>query len=389
MEQALTSTKGTKQHPEGIDRPLPLRAAVTRAGPKPLPGGRHHHVSPVALVTRNPSQIKIRSDQLTYRILLGLLDGKHYTQHPARRLAEYKQTLPRGRGYIGLALSPRSEESWEQVLLSLDLLGDELVDTFLALLAVALDTNGTERITTPFTITADDILAICQKKKSKGSYTGRQRLNVIEQVRTLSQVSVHATLVLRDGKPWHVESPLLEILMNEQPEWDETCLEYKHWHPWCLKIGDWAAMVPQLRYQTAVMARQVLQYHAKEQKYEKRLGRYLTVLYRINAHRHEGRVKVSMGVLLEQAGITLDRDNPGRTRDAIESALNHLHTDGVIGRFAPLLERSSGGREAQERIEQHAYHWWDDYQRQLWLFDPPKQLKALYQSIPEETGGPD
>jgi len=137
------------------------------------------------------------------------------------------------------------------------------------------------------------------------------------------------------------------------------------------------------------MARQVLQYHAKEQKYEKRLGRYLTVLYRINAHRHEGRVKVSMGVLLEQAGITLDRDNPGRTRDAIESALNHLHTDGVIGRFAPLLERSSGGREAQERIEQHAYHWWDDYRRQLWLFDPPKQLKALYQSIPEETGGPD
>ncbi len=309
MEQALTSTKGTKQHPEGIDRPLPLRAAVTRAGPKPLPGGRHHHVSPVALVTRNPSQIKIRSDQLTYRILLGF---------------------------------------------SLDLLGDELVDTFLALLAVALDTNGTERITTPFTITADDILAICQKKKSKGSYTGRQRLNVIEQVRTLSQVSVHATLVLRDGKPWHVESPLLEILMNEQTEWDETCPGYEHWHPWCLKIGDWAAMVPQLRYQTAVMARQVLQYHAKEQKYEKRLGRYLTVLYRINAHRHEGRVKVSMGVLLEQAGIALDRDNP-----------------------------------AQERIEQHAYHWWDDYQRQLWLFDPPKQLKVLYQSIPEETGGPD
>jgi len=183
------------------------------AGSRQHAGGRHHHVSPVALVTRNPSQIKIRSDQLTYRILLGLLDGKHYAQHPARRLGEYRQTLPRGRGYVSLAL--HSDESWEQVLASLDLLGDEFVDTFLVLLAVALDTNGTERIATPFEIAADDILAICQKKKSKGSYPARQRLHVIEQVLVLSRVSVHATMVLRDGKPWQVESPLLEMRTNE------------------------------------------------------------------------------------------------------------------------------------------------------------------------------
>lgn len=163
MLQKLTLTEDTVQRPEGIDRPLPQEDAEMGARSRQHAGGRHHHVSPVALVTRNPSQIKIRSDQLTYRILLGLLDGKHYAQHPARRLAEYRQTLPRGRGYVSLAL--HSDESWEQVLASLDLLGDELVDTFLVLLAVALDTNGTERIATPFEIAADDILAICQKKK--------------------------------------------------------------------------------------------------------------------------------------------------------------------------------------------------------------------------------
>jgi len=91
-----------------------------------------------------------------------------------------------------------------------------------------------------------------------------------------------------------------------------------------------------------------------------------------------------MGVLLEQAGITLDRDNPGRTRDAIEDALNQLYIDGVIGRFAPLMERSSRGQEIQERIEQHAYHWWDDYRQQLWLFEPPEYLKALYQDPHKE-----
>jgi predicted Fe-S protein YdhL (DUF1289 family) len=370
LKQALILTEDTLQYPEGIDRILPQEAVRMGAGPGPRTGGRHQHVLPVALVARNPSQIKIRSDQLTYRILLGLLDGKYYTRQSARLRAEYRQMLPKGRGSVSLALSPRSEESWEQVLVSLDLLGDELVDTFLVLLAVALDTHGPKRITAPFAITADDILALCQKKKSKGSYPARQRLHVIEQVRTLLRVSVHATLTLEDGKQWQVEHPLLEVLKNKQPEENITCLGHTHWH---LKIGNWANMIPEQQSQITLMTRQLLHYHARQQKYEKRLGRYLTMLYRINTHRNGGQVKVSMGVLLEHAGISLDRDNPGRTREAIESAFNQLYSDGVIGPFAPLVEPSPQGREVQERIEQHAYHWWDDYRRQLWLFEPPMQ----------------
>lgn len=369
MEQVLTFAEDTLQYPEGIDRILSQEAVRMGAGPGPLTGGRHRHVLPIALVTRNPSQIKIRSDQLTYRILLGLLDGKRYTRQSARGLAEYRQMLPKGRGYVSLALSPRSEESWEQVLVSLDLLGDELVDTFLVLLAVALDTHGPKHITAPFAITADDILTICQKKKSKGSYPARQRLHVIEQVRTLLRISVHVILALEDGKQWQVENPLLEMLTNQQSEENITCLGHTHWH---LKIGNWANMIPEQQSQITLMTRQLLHYHSRQQKYEKRLGRYLTMLYRINAHRYEGHVKVSMGVLLEHAGISLDRDNPGRTREAIESAFNQLYNDGVIGPFAPLVEHSAQGREIQERIEQHAYHWWDDYRQQLWLFDPPK-----------------
>src|SRR5207245_1124534 len=217
----------------------------------------------------------------------------------ARRLAEHSQILPKGRGYVSLTFSPHSKESWEQVLVSLRRLGDELADTFLVLLAVALDLNGTERITLPFAITPDDILAICQKKKSKGSYPAHQRLTIVEQVRTLARISVHANLVLRDGKVRRVEGPLIEVLMNERPEESEICTGHTGWQQWELKIGDWATTTPELQSQTALMARQMLHYHAKKQKHEKRLGRYLTVLYRINAHRNEGQVRVSMGVLLE------------------------------------------------------------------------------------------
>jgi hypothetical protein len=68
-------------------------------------------------------------------------------------------------------------------------------------------------------------------------------------------------------------------------EW-EIYPGHKNQYSWQLKIGDWAVMVPQLQSQTSVISRQVLHYHARKQKYGKRLGRYLTVLYRINAHRH-------------------------------------------------------------------------------------------------------
>jgi hypothetical protein len=78
------------------------------------------------------------------------------------------------------------------------------------LLAVALDTHGPKRITTPFAITLDDILTICQKKKSKGSYLIRQRLHVIKQVQALAKISVNVMLVLRDGKQWQIESPFVE-----------------------------------------------------------------------------------------------------------------------------------------------------------------------------------
>ena len=355
----------------------------------PLRRGRGEHFSPVALAKRNPSELKVRSDQLTCRILMGLLDDKKFIITPESQFAEYAQTLSIGGGYVNIVLSLRREKSRDCVRDSLDVLGDELADTFLALLAVALDTNGTEHISLPFTITPDDILSIRQKKKSKGSYSVYQRQIVIEQVQTLAHASVSATIPLHKAQRRQIESPLLELLSTDQPySWNEhvgsgLC------QSWYLKIGDWAAMVPELQYQTAVIARRVLGYHSRKQKHEKRLGRYITLLYRINAYKHAGKVKVSMGVLLEQAGITPDLDHPGRTQESIESALEQLRIDGVIGPFTPLLEDSSQGMASRERIKQHAYHWWDDYQRQLWLFDPPVYLYATYHGKPREPDIPD
>lgn len=377
------------QYPKRIITTLPPDATGTGSGLRLVQRDHNQHTSPAPLLTRDPAEIKIRSDQLTSRILLALLGVKPCIQHRAYHFVEYKQTLPKGRGYVSLSFLPATEEPWEQVFESLELFGDELVDIFLVLIAVALDTHGPWCITRPFTITPGDILEISQKKKSKGSYPARQRLKVIKQIELLTCTVVRATLFLQDGNSWYIESPLLEMLLAEPQALDEPWPGYNNTRPWHLKIGDWATMVPQLQSQISLIPRQVLHYHARNQKYEKRLGRNLTVLYRTNAPRNGGCVKVSMGTLMEQAGITLDCDNPGRTRDAIESALIQLHTDGVIGSFGPIVESSSYSQEIQERIEQHAYHWWESYQQQRWLFEAPQYLNGKDQNIHRNYQIPD
>jgi len=388
MEQELTTAYAIEWSTQAVDnRLLSFQGAEMGAEAARLTHGRHKHFTPTALVTKNPSVIKVRSDQLTLRILSGLLDGKKYTRCLEHRVATYTMSLPKSRGIVSLSFSPRDEESWDHVLASLDALGDELVDTFLVLLAIALDTNGAEYITLPFAITLDDILAIRQKKKSKGSYSARQRQDVLEDLYALARASVSATITLPQGKQRDIESPLLEMLTDCPLAETETRVGFARWPVYHLKIGNWATMIPEHQHQIAVLARQVLRYHAKKQRHEKRLGRYLTMLYRINAHKHEDRVKVSMGVLLEHAGIAPDLNHPGRTLEAIESALEQLRTDGVIGPFVPQVEDSSRGREIQKRIREHAYHWWDDYRQQLWRFDLPDYLREAYQSGPLRKTG--
>src|SRR5690242_20598291 len=113
----------------------------------------------------------------------------------------------------------------------------------------------------------------------------------MKQIQALTRASVEATLTLHHGKERYVKSSLLEMLMSSQVH--DSIVGHKHDHSQHLhlKVGDWAAAIPELQLQTVMLSRQVLQYHAKEQKHEKRLGRYLTFLYRINAHKNEGHVK--------------------------------------------------------------------------------------------------
>src|SRR5207245_758992 len=129
----------------------------------------------------------------------------------------------------------KSGEAWNHVLTSLRTLGDELVDTFLALLAIAIDIHGAEYITRPLTLHPDDLLAICQKKKSHGSYTAEQRARVMEHLHTLSRIQISATLTLRSGKQIRVESTILD----SSEATDEQRSQAGCWHSQHVQLGSW------------------------------------------------------------------------------------------------------------------------------------------------------
>jgi len=285
-----------------------------------------------------------------------------------------------------ITISPGSDENWGHVLKSLNVLGDETVDTFFAAMANAIEINGTQNVTAPFFISPDDILATCQREKSKGSYTPGQRMNVIEHLRILSRAHIRVSFPLRRGRDAFAESPILEVLTSKYGVVN-TITGEEIWEKREIKIGNWAADVPEVSRQTATMLRQVLKYHSQRQRHEKRLGRYLTFMFRVNAQKG-GVHRCSMQVLLEQSGITPDRNVPGKTQERIESALKRLQTDKVIEKYGLVIESKTEARvrqvEAERRIQTRAYHWWDDYLRQQWYFYPPSATKEIYQKLLQE-----
>ncbi len=102
---------------------------------------------------------------------------------------------------------------------------------------------------------------------------------------------------------------------------------------WRFRPGPWLApfLAPPNR-QTVDLIPAVLRYDPYHQRWEKRLGRYLTFHLRMDARRARGAPLVRrLGPLLDELCLPMDRRHPERTRTRCETALNRLARDGVIG----------------------------------------------------------
>jgi hypothetical protein len=318
-----------------------------------------------------------------------LRSKEDYVRYEEQMVAERRGTLLKGEGRFTIAIQPEEGEGWETVLEALNTLGDGCVDTYLAFMAIAIDLHGVAHLRTPFQLSPDDILEVCGKKKSNGSYTPFQRAEVIKHLKTLSQTYVIATIPGKQGNRRgkkqdttviRAEGPLIELLRFKIGEY-RTITGEEVWEKRSVIIGPWVTMIPDLSRNTATMLRQVLAYSAKNERYQKRLGTYLTFMFRINA-KHGGRFPndITMEALLKGAGITPPRQQ-GEFKQAIEQALDCLQRDHVIGSYWRVVDASPTGLEIEKDIGEHGRGWFAAYLQQKWNFSPPPAILAQYRSL--------
>lgn len=364
---------------------LPAIAASQGIEEKPARRRRSLKV-PTGIVAKDRQAITVNSDFISREIINSLRDKNAYTPYPEQGLAEYTRQFYKERGQIIVTIKPLESEAWETVLSALNTLGDACIDTYIAVMAIAIDRNGTDHIRTPFLISPDDILEVCEKKKSHRSYTPLQRAEVIKHLKTLSQAHVIATMPgpgRRRGRKTEdtvlrAEGAIIDLLSFKIGEYS-TITGEEIWEKRSIAIGQWVTMIPELNSTTATMLRQVLAYSAKNERYQKRLGVYLTFMFRINARRG-GVFECSMSALLEGAGIVAPRERDD-FRKAIESALARLYRDRVIGEYTRIVDAS---QERETLIHEHARGWWDLYSAQTWRFSPPDYAREQYHRILKE-----
>ncbi len=380
---------------EGVTRDADQTTVIPMTEKKPKrPRGPRREAAP--LVIRDPDAIEISTDNITQALLRGLLSDDLYTLYPDRLEASHHKVFPTDQGEVKITIRPGSQETWTHVLESLSILGDAVVDTFCALVSLAYDANSQHDLTQSFFLNVDDILRVCRRKQSNRAYTPLQRASVIEHLITLSRVHVTATVPGRRGArktSRFIDSVVLDLLGTVIGEY-ETLTGDILWERREVKIGPWAKFAP-FGPQTALLFRTILQYHSQRQRYAKRIGRYLTIQFFLQAQ-SEGKalgLEMSMQELLEQSGVKPDVENPSRTRKMIEEAFKLLQKDKVIGSYARVIvapeasetadqraSRMKQEQDIQRRIDECAQGWWPLYTAQRWRFEAPSS--EVYPLLP-------
>jgi hypothetical protein len=393
-ENFTTNSAPASDIQEEIAPPVPTtdRPLVEIEKQKPAKKPERPRVRRTAVTQKE--DLSMISATLNREIINGLRDPKTYTAYKEHGMAEHRHQFGKEKGQIIITIWPQDGEGFDTILAALNTLGDGCIDTHIAVQAIALERNGVQHIRMPFRISPDDILEICKKKKSNGSYTALQRAEVIKHLKTLSQARIIAVMPgpgrRRKNKTEptiiKAEGAIIDLLSFKIGEY-HTITGEEIWEQRSISVGEWVTMIPELNSQTAKMLRQVLAYSAKNERYQKRLGIYLTLMFRINA-KNGGKFPndISMRALLEGAGIVPDKKNPGRFRDAIMNALDDLKRENnqkksVIGSYWQVVDSSKTGQEREVIVREQAYGWQEKWLDQMWNFSPPEDTKKHYYKL--------
>lgn len=386
--------------------PFADQIPVTPA-PEKKKGRRPAQAKQRTVATRKP-YINARADMIGFEIGRALQSRDNFTGYPQAKIARYIKNFAKDRGEILIDIGDGTE-AWATINDALNTLDDGVTDTYYAVTALGIERNGIQHVCEQFLISPDDILDICCKSKRNGSYTPAQRAEVVKNLKTLSLCKVRAKILRpassrnqmkKRGRPRRgevrtnedtyikIEGNLIDLLSFKIGEYS-TITGEELWVKQSIAIGPWAKAVPGLSTSTAIMLREVLRYSGKNERYQKRIGIYLTHMFRYNA-KHGGQFPngISIGALLEGAGIVLTKDarkHPGNFKESIERALVTLQKDGVIGKYSEIVDATPAGKGIDLEIKERAYGWFDLWLEKKLNFLPPDEVKEHYQKLLRES----
>ncbi len=337
------------------------------APPRPMLPGFHSGMGTV------PNSRSARSSILAIQ---GGADGK-WQAHPTTGYPWF--AAPELNFLVSLDDYQTADAAWEAVRR----LDDETADTFM----IACAQYIANRDHTPdglVLITPDDVLSQRGIAKHKRSYKPEDREKAAQDFKRLGTITVEGhrdgwESTGRKGKSKRVritlEGRLIDISVKARKEElsdDLTPLPgTQESAGFSYRLGPWAqgSLGADGSTQLAEMNQTIIQYHAKNQRCQKRIGRYLVWIFRIQ----RGGQNFEIRKLLAQSGIDVtasNRKNPGRFRDDIEKALNDLRQDGVIGSLEWVSTPVLPGRNWLEEWLCHTVH-----------ITPPAELLARYRRI--------
>lgn len=260
-------------------------------------------------------------------------------------------------------------------------------------------------------ITADDFLIYrgLQPQKSgtgrRGGFKNEARQQIARQIQILesiwlivSEMTIYEEFETKNGKrrrsrKWQGESKVITVSSRvRQVKLDGTSEEPFAWR---IRLGECLTQfLIGAGRQTALLSKKALNYDPKKYKWEKRLTRYFSWLWRINSQNQK---PLTVATIMDNGIMeSVDNDNPSRTRTRFENAMERLHSDKVILGW-------EYEKENEDAIGQRT--WTKDWLQWKVIVEPPqpiidqyakitdcktratKQIKATKQkNVPEDVG---
>lgn len=124
--------------------------------------------------------------------------------------------------------------------------------------------------------------------------------------------------------------------------------------------------------QTALLSAKALQYDLNNERWEKRLTRYLSWQWRCRAHSVTYKQPYRIEILLEAVGEKLNTSRPHRTRERLEKAMERLLTDGVL--------KGWQYEQWDENIASQ-YGWAKKWLQATVSVEPPDNIRNQYQNL--------